>query len=192
MSYLLINPNIESSAIKSNKKITDDAAIDLWHKFSSKSINYTPEFYFTFLDEGSNKIYHYKVNETLENNKVKYNLEKYKNNKINEKEIIKKYNKENNEQNGGKKHRKRYKDDSSSSSDDYMVNYKKPISNLSSYPIYYNPNIYGVNNISIPSFGSRYNMVIESDGLPTIYASTLNGIATYKLISNKWTLTSSK
>jgi len=193
MNYILINPTIESYNIKSNKKVVDDAAIDLWNKFSSKSINYTPEFYFSFLDEGSSKIHHYKVNESLENNKVKFYLEKYKNKKFNEKNI--KNIKINNEQDGGKKKRyKKYSSSSSdSSSDDYsFINYNKKSKYNSPLSVHYNPNIYGVNNISIPSFSSRYNIVIESDGIPTIYAPTPNGTAIYKLISNKWTFTSLK
>jgi hypothetical protein len=208
MSYILVNPNIESIPIKSKMKSSDDVAKDLWKKFSSKIKNYTPNFYFSFMELGSSKIHHYQVNEDLKNNKVKYSLKKYK--KINTNILGKKglpvpelsYNKSgvkdiNNDQLGGIQKKRYKKDDSSSSSEDnsssssgddlllsYQLkqNYNLPIS------IKYNPNIYGANNMVLPPISSRYSYIIDTDGLPTIYSPHPSGISVHKFASNKWDL----
>jgi hypothetical protein len=202
MSFVLINPNIKSVTIKSKMKSSDNAAQDLWKKFSNNIKNYTPEFYFSFYESGSNNIYHYQVNESLENNKVKYSLEKYKNKNINNKKFIKDIL---NKQNGGKdksfrdkpfKHKSR-KDSSSSASDDnsssssssgddlmhtyyHKSKYNLPLS------VSYNPNVYSVNNILLPQLASRYSYSIDTDGLQTIYAPNSNGVGVYKYKDQKW------
>jgi hypothetical protein len=117
MSYILVNPFIEKNTIKSKQKSSSAAAEDIWSQFSTNVKNFTPEFYFSFIETGSNKLHHYKVNETLENNKVKYSLQKYNSKKINDKDFINAL-----FQDGGKgnhhrqKRYKKYDDDSSSSS----------------------------------------------------------------------------
>jgi len=202
MSYILINPYIESKSIKSKMKSSGDAAKDLWSKFSNNIKNYTPEFYFSFYESGSNKIHHYKVNELLEKNKVKYSLKKYKN--INDKNFIL-----NNidKQNGGKdrsfkdkpfKHKSR-KDSSSSASDDNSSSssssgddlmhtyYQKSKYNLP-FSVSYNPNVYSISNILLPQLDSRYSYSIDSDGFQTIYAPDSNGVNVYKFKDQKWKL----
>ena len=157
MSYILVNPIIESSAIKSKKKSSNDAAEDLWSKYSSNIKNHAPEFYFSFLESGSKKVHHYKVNETLENNKVKYSLKKYKNKNINDKEFVKALLK----QDGGKHHKRRDDDSSSSSSDDDLTFHsRKPPRYGGPLAVTYYPNIYGVPNIPLPPLVSTYNYVL--------------------------------
>jgi hypothetical protein len=211
MTFILVNPNIESLPIKSNKKSknTDQinsAAEELWSKFSKNLKDYADNFYFSFMESGSNKIYHYQVNETLKNNKVKYSLKKYKNKNMNDKEFVKLIS----DQNGGKikikhKHKRKHNkhdeddeeeddednDDSSSSSEEEMVyssqkysSQKYPLGSLSS-PIYspqiypgqsinYYPNIYGVNNVTLPTLKDRYFTAIK-DGKPVIVGPAANG-----------------
>jgi hypothetical protein len=154
MSFILVNPIVESNLIKSKKKSAVDAAEDLWSKFSTNIKNYTPEFYFSFMEAGSSKIHHYQVNETLENNKVKYSLKKYKNKNLNDKEFVKSIS-QHVEQDGGKHHKKHRYDDSSSSSDsddeDLIYHSKKRIPRYGDpLAITYYPTIYGVKNIAIP------------------------------------------
>jgi len=157
MSYILVNPIVESIQIKSKKKSSSDAAEDLWSQYSGNIKNHAPEFYFSFLETGSKKIHHFKVNETLENNKVKYSLKKYKNKNINDKEFVKAIT---SSQDGGKhhKHHKHRNDDSSSSSDDDDLVYhsKKGPRYPSPLSVTYYPNIYGVPNILLPPLTSSY------------------------------------
>ena len=209
MKYTLINPYIKKEPIKSTVKSSDDAAKDLWLKLCGKIKNHTPEFYFSFSEEGSNKIHHYKVNEDVVENKVKFFIEKYKN--ISNKKIIKNLNtienlnrseeeySEESSQDGGKIKKRYSRKDSSSSSDNdnssssssgddllYSIyakqKYNLPIS------VKYNPNIYGVNNITLPSLTNRYSYSIGSDGLPTIYAPHSMGVGVHKLINQNWEL----
>jgi hypothetical protein len=166
MSYILVNPIIESSAIKSKKKSSNDAAEDLWSKYSSNIKNHAPEFYFSFLESGSKKIHHYKVNETLENNKVKYSLKKYKNKNINDKEFVKALLK----QDGGnhRKHKHKDEDDSSSSSssdDNSTFHSRKPPRYGGPLAVTYYPNIYGVPNILLPPLVSTYSYVLGGTSL---------------------------
>jgi hypothetical protein len=190
MSFILVNPVIESKSIKSNKKSLDNIAEDLWSKYSKNIKNYATEFYFSFMESGSDNIHHYQVNEILENNKVKYSLKKYKNKNLNDKEFIKSIT-----QNGGKKYHKKYRhnDSSSSSSDDDEIVYhsnKKlysPQIHSSLSAITYYPNIYGMNNISLPTLADRYSYVIK-DGKPTIIAPNATGTGIYNISGNKWSL----
>lgn len=85
MSYTLINPFVTNKQFKSNKKNENSAAEDLWSQLSSNIKNHTPEFYFSFKNNKNNKFFHYKVNENLENDRVKYSIKKLKNKKVNEK-----------------------------------------------------------------------------------------------------------
>ena len=159
MTYILVNPNIESLQIKSKKKSVSDAAEDLWSKFSSNIKDHANEFYFSFLESGSNKVHHYKVNESLENNKVKYALKKFKNKNLNDKEFVKAITKQKNEhdeQDGGKSRKHRYDDDSSSDDDELVYHSRKGPRYPSPLAVSYYPNIYGVPNIMLPPLASSY------------------------------------
>jgi len=190
MSYLLVNPIIQSKSIKSKKKLTNDAAEDIWSQFSTNVKNYTPEFYFSLFETGSKKIHHYQVNESLENNKVKYSLKKYKNKKLNDKEFVDTIVKHL-EQDGGKHHKtkqsrsRRNKDDdssSSSSSDDNLVfrSHKTP-----RYPsplaVTYYPTIYGVPNIPLPPLVSSYSYIVGTN-----LGSSVLGLFPYKRGHYEW------
>lgn len=162
MSYILVNPIVESTQIKSKKKSSSDAAEDLWSQYSGNIKNHAPEFYFSFLETGSKKIHHFKVNETLENNKVKYSLKKYKNKNINDKEFVKALL----QQDGGKHHKRRDDDSSSSSDDDDLVYHsKKGPRYPSPLAISYSPSIYGVPNILLPPLVSPYAYYVGGVGV---------------------------
>ena len=188
MIYILANPKIESKMIKSNKKSLDDVAEDLWSKYSKHIKNYADEFYFSFIQKGG-KIYHYQVKESLKNNKVKYYLKKHNNkntkNDINDKEFIEIINKEL-EQDGGRKH---HDSSSSSSSEEELIIPSNIYSPLNMYPpnklITYYPNIYGVNNISMPTPINRYGYVIK-DGKIGIYETTSKGTKIYENKNGKY------
>ena len=173
MSYILVNPIIESGAIKSKKKSANDAAEDLWSKYSGNIKNHAPEFYFSFFESGSKKIHHFQVNETVENNKVKYSLKKYKNKDLNDKEFVKALL----EQDGGKRHKHKKDDDSYSSSsssedEDLVYHSRKPLRYGSPLSVTYYPSIYGVPNIPLPPLISPYGYVIGG----TTVGSSLLGL----------------
>ena len=87
MSYILLNPHLPGKELTSKEKTPGSAAEAIWGKLSSNIKNYSPEFFFTIQDAKSNKLYHYKVKESMENEKVKYTINKYKG-KVNEKELL--------------------------------------------------------------------------------------------------------
>jgi len=134
------------------------------------------------MESGSDKIYHYKVNESLENNKVKYSLKKHKNKNLNDKEFIKAISNHLNEQDGAGRHRKHHKhhlsrayDDSSSSSsedDDYYYTSKKRVPRCGDPMVMtYYPTIYGVQNIVMPTTISSLVSVAGIGPAPLIITS---------------------
>ncbi len=153
MSYILLNPQVGGSGIKSNQKSANGAAEEIWSKLSSNIKQYTPEFYFTIQEGGANKLHHYKVKEIVENNRVKYTLNKLTSKKTNDDKIIDALKQD---QEGGK--RRKHDDSSSSSSSDdddsyvyYPLNKRKGDNGLT---LTYYPTIYGVRNILLPTFTS--------------------------------------
>ncbi len=77
MPYNLVNPYVEGQSIKSKLNNSGEAAEQIWNKLSNNIKNFTPEFYFTIQDGGSNDLLHYKVTESQEGNRVKYLLEQF-------------------------------------------------------------------------------------------------------------------
>jgi hypothetical protein len=154
MGYILVNPVISNSGIKSSKKNSIEAAEDIWSKLSANIKNYTPKFYFTIQDGGSSKLSHFVIKESLEDSRVKYNLKEFKGKKIDEKTLINEL-----KQQGGKrrKHRK-YDDDSSSSSSSSSSElvFTFPTGKSPNLMMTYYPSIYGVSNVILPTFVSSY------------------------------------
>lgn len=146
MAYILVNPRLSNSSIKSSKKNSSEAAEDIWSKLSKNITNYTPNFYFTIQEGGSSKLSHFVINETIEDDKVKYNLKQFKGKKIDEKSLLNEL-----KQEGGKKHRRRDDDSSSSSSSssDLVFTFPAGKTHKDLFLTYY-PTIYGVPNIITP------------------------------------------
>src|SRR3990167_10846450 len=106
MGYILVNPKLSNSSIKSSNKNSSAAAEDIWSKLSKNITNHTPNFYFTIQSAGSSKLSHYVINESIEGERVKYNLKEFKGKKIDNKALLTEL-----KQEGGKKHKHRYHDD---------------------------------------------------------------------------------
>lgn len=156
MGYILVNPRLSNSSIKSSKKSSAEAAEDIWSKLSSNVKNYTPKFYFTIQDAGSsNKMSHYVIKESIEGDKVKYNLKEFKGKKIDESSLSNELNQE-----GGKHKRKHRHDDdssssSSSSSSEMVFTFPAGKTHKDLMLTYY-PTVYGVPNVILPTFVSSF------------------------------------
>ncbi len=159
MGYILVNPKLSNSSIKSGKKNCSEAAEDIWSKLSSNIKNYTPKFYFTIQEAGSSKLSHFVIKESIEEDKVKYNLKEFKGKKIDENGLINEL-----KQEGGKKHKHhRHHDDdddddssSSSSSSSEMV-FTFPVGKThKDLLLTYYPTIYGVPNVVLPTFVTNF------------------------------------
>ena len=149
MGYILVNPRLSNSSIKSNKKNCSEAAEDIWSKLSKNITNHTPNFYFTIQEGGSSKLSHYVINESVEGDKVKYNLKQFKGKKVDDKSLLAEL-----KQEGGKKHRHHHDDDdssssSSSSSSEMVFTFPAGKTHKDLFLTYY-PTIYGVPNIITP------------------------------------------
>ncbi len=155
MGYILVNPKLSDSNINSKKKSGVEAAEEIWSQLSENIKNYTPKFYFTIQDSESSKLSHFVVRESIENERVKYNLKQYKSKKIDEKSFLSELSQE-----GGKRKHKKYDDSSSSSSsssDEELVytfpsgpTYKNPLA------LTYYPTMYGVPNVLFPTFSTNF------------------------------------
>jgi hypothetical protein len=146
MGYILVNPRLSSSDIKSKKKNSSEAAEDIWSKLSTNIKNYTPKFYFTIQEAGSSKLSHYIIKESLEEDRVKYNLKEFKSKKIDEKNFLGELN-----QKGGKKHKYDDSSSSSSSSSEIVFTFPTGKTHRDLFLTYY-PTIYGVPNVILPTF----------------------------------------
>jgi len=164
MKYILLNPSIKGKNFKSDEKTAEGAASDIWGRFSKNIKNYSPEFYFTIKNASNDKMYHFQVNEELQNEKVKFTINKFNCKKEDEKILLDSLDSEVME--GGKQRRK-HKDSSSSSSSSSDMSFKlgRRSSLYNTLSLTYYPSIYGVRNIFIPSFVTRFTPYINV-GLP--------------------------
>jgi hypothetical protein len=156
MSYVLLNPYLEGKQISSNKKDINLAAEEIWSNVSTHIKNYVPEFYFTVKEMSGGALHHFKVKESLEQNKVNYSLKALKAQKYHkmDKSLL---NEIANLQKGGRHHKRHDSSSSSSSSSSDDLTYK--FSSKPSNPVLalnYYPSIYGVSNILLPSFVSNF------------------------------------
>lgn len=155
MGYILVNPKLSSSSIKSSKKNSSEAAEDIWSKLSSNIKNYTPKFYFSIQEAGSSKLSHFVIKESVEGEKVKYNLKEFKGKKIDEKSLVDELKQE------GGRHRHHEDDDddssssSSSSSSEMVFTFPAGKTHRDLLLTYY-PTIYGVPNVVLPTFVSSF------------------------------------
>lgn len=148
MGYILVNPRLSNSSIKSSKKNCSEAAEDIWSKLSANITNHTPNFYFTIQEGGSSKLSHYVINESVEGEKVKFNLKQFKGKKVDNESLLTEL-----KQEGGKKHKHRDEDSSSSSSSssssEVVFTFPAGKTHKDLFLTYY-PTIYGVPNIITP------------------------------------------
>lgn len=169
MGYILVNPRLSNSSINSKKKNETEAAEDIWSQLSSNIKNYTPKFYFTIQEGGSSKLTHFVVKETVENERVKYNLKQFNSKKIDEKTFINEL-----KQEGGKKHR--YDDDdsssSSSSSEEVVFTFPAGKTHKDLLTLTYYPTIYGVPNVVFPTFATTFAPFTNIRLLPNILLVT--------------------
>jgi hypothetical protein len=159
-SYILVNPHIEGSIDTKFKTNSPMEAANLAYETLSKYFsNNIPKFSFTIQKAGSDKFYHFDVNEKInKNDKIKFQIKE--NTEITNIDGLKKFIKNTEEDlAGGKKSNRKYKyddeSDSSSSDDsdeDYYYYYKPinrhmPITYWSYYPYVYN-----LKKIYVPTF----------------------------------------
>lgn len=178
-TYLLVNPHIEGDFKTKIKARNSVEAGHIFYKNLSEHFNNSvPKFYFS-IQKGSSsngKYYNFEVKESRKENDVSYKVKQLQNeinqeamqNFKNRLETFKaKFN-----QDGGKKskkHRKSHDDDSSDSSewDDSSEEFYKrartyaPTSNYPIYYYWYDPYIYNLNSIYIPTFYSYITPYIE-------------------------------
>ena len=161
MGYILVNPRLNKSTINSKKKNSTEAAEEIWSQLSSNIKNYTPKFYFTIQEAGGSKLSHFVIKESLDDEKVKYNLKEFKGKKIDEKSLVNEL-----KQEGGDKKRRKYDDDdddsssSSSSSSEVVFTFPTGKTHKDIVLTYY-PTIYGVPNVVLPTFVSTFTPYIN-------------------------------
>lgn len=173
-SYVLVNPHIEGSFKSKIKAQNSQEAANMLYKSLSEHFNNSiPSFHFSVQkgSSGDGKLYHFEVKESIDNKEVTYSIspmtvqgeqqsvERFKKNLSNFKTKF--------TQGGGKKkHKKHHKDkdssDDSSSDSDFYLKAKKTYN--VSQPIYYwwyDPYLYNIDYIYIPTFYSYLSPFIE-------------------------------
>jgi hypothetical protein len=168
MGYILVNPRLSNSSINSKKKNHSEAAEDIWSQLSSNIKNYTPKFYFTIQEAGSSKLTHFVIKESIENERVKYNLKEFNGKKIDSKLFLNEL-----KQEGGKKHKKHKHDDdddssSSSSSSEVVFTFPAGKTHKNLLNLTYYPTIYGVPNVLFPTFATTFAPLINIRLLPNV------------------------
>jgi hypothetical protein len=159
-NFKLINPSLQG-AIKTTVSAREpiDAAKQIWTNLSKYFANDVPTFAFTIENQSGGSLYHFKVQETKNKREATFKIESI-DSKL-KPDDLKKFKAKVNEvskMNGGKKHHKDEKeDDSSSSSSDAFDSLKlyKNFSKRTLLPIsywWYNPYIYDVTSVYIPTF----------------------------------------
>tara|TARA_A100001015_G_scaffold317779_1_gene435648 strand:+ start:10603 stop:11193 length:591 start_codon:yes stop_codon:yes gene_type:complete len=188
-SYVLINPKIKGSfksMIKSNN--SQEAAKTFYKNMSEHFNNNLPKFYFSLQKgkSGKGKIYHFEVREIKKNDDVKFSINSFNmkgENSVNKK-LLKKLKMVNSKinQSGGAKKKKSKKKSSkkkskgnkkSSQKDNYIEDIDDlddvlttemaivPVMNNPIYYFWYDPFIYQVGSIFIPTFYSYVTPYIE-------------------------------
>ena len=169
MGYILVNPRLSNSSINSKKKNHSEAAEDIWSQLSSNIKNYTPKFYFTIQEAGSSNLTHFIVKESVESERVKYNLKEFKGKKVDSKTFLNEL-----KQDGGKKHKHRYNDEesssssSSSSSEEVVFTFPAGKTHKNLLSLTYYPTIYGVPNVVLPTFATTFAPFVNVRLLPNI------------------------
>jgi hypothetical protein len=75
MKFELVNPYSDNKRIAAKSSNSDEAAFSIWNTLNNYTKGHVNNTFFTIQSGGSGgKLYHYKVNEKLENNKVNFTL----------------------------------------------------------------------------------------------------------------------
>jgi hypothetical protein len=170
MQYKLVNPSIKGNMKVDFSCSSEDKAAELaWNELSQYLTGNIPKFHFTIQKGGTRELFHYVAEEKIDKQKKKtdYVARAYDVN-LSDDEInsfldsMNKFNKSNRDQHGGKDDKKNdkknnKKDSSTSSSDDDTYNNKYNNNKLYYYgnPIvyyWYNPYLYRVESIYVPTF----------------------------------------
>jgi hypothetical protein len=171
-SYVLVNPYIKGEFKNTIKAENSTIAAKIFYKNLSEHFNNAvPKFYFTIQKgtSGKGKFYHFQSKEKRNNDEVSFTIKPY--NILNEnmdsfKERLTKF--KNKIQKGGK-HKKTKKHDSSESDSDSSDS-EHYIKNISTYtplvnqPIYYwwyDPYVYKLDSVFIPTFYAYVTPLIE-------------------------------
>lgn len=120
--YKLINPHIEGK-FKSlcQGKSPIDAASEIWNNLSKNITNNVPEFAFTIQRVKDNNMFHFKINETIENDEVNFTISQLDTNltAAKKKKFLKKLDDfKNRSQDGGHRKKKRHNKDDDDDDDD--------------------------------------------------------------------------
>lgn len=174
-TYRLINPHIKGefkTSLKSKNSI--EAGKKFYKNLSEHFNNNIPEFYFTIQkgSSGNGKYYHFKVEEKREGEEVNFSIQPQEVN--GEKTAMKKFknglSKFETKVGGAKKKRKKRRkkkaDDSDSDEDSSSDYYKRATTYIPSvnYPIWYwwyDPYLYGLEHLYIPTFYAYATPYIE-------------------------------
>ena len=169
-NYKLINPRLEGSLTTTFEGKTQlEAAETAWNTLSKYVTNNVPQFAFTLENTKNNQLTHFLVKETLVGGgSVKWNISELnlnlKTSVINQF----KQNVDNAEMSGGRRHKSKHSDDddssSSTSSSEIFSALKLHKNRLTTYPItywWYDPWVYNLNSVYIPTFVYPMNPYIE-------------------------------
>jgi hypothetical protein len=176
-SYVLVNPHIEGAFERKLKAQNSREAANTFYKSLSEHFNNAvPKFYFTIQKGGSGKgkYYHFESKEKKNDDEVSFTIKPY-NIKTSDMTAFK--NRldtfKNKIQKGGDKHKskhRKHKKHDSSESDTDSSDSESYIKNISTYtpllnqPIYYwwyDPYVYNLNSIFIPTFYPYVTPLIE-------------------------------
>ena len=171
-TYRLVNPYIQgemSTSVKSKNSLS--AGRTFYKNLSEHFNNSVPKFYFTIQkgNSGNGKYYHFEVKETKKGDEVKFDIKPYSNGDDSMVNFEGKLNKMKAkfEQAGGKKNSKKrskkaskrrsFDDDSDlDSSEDFyvMATTYKPVVTPPLYYYWYDPSVYKLESVFIPTFYS--------------------------------------
>jgi hypothetical protein len=190
VKYTLVNPAIEGTLETTHDaKNSIDAANFFYNEMSQYFNNHVPNFMFSFQKGGASnsnaKLYHYKVTERREGNEVSFKLREHV---IEDEEAVRGFRtrleSHRSRQAGGKKrskkHSKKHDMDSSdsddsnsnsssdSSSDDYIFGSSNNNYSKSLYYWWYDPYVYKMDSLFIPTFYSYVTPYVELAVLPTV------------------------
>jgi hypothetical protein len=185
-TYRLVNPYIKGEfKTKMKAKNSIEAARSLYKNLSEHFNNNLPKFYFTLYKGNSNKggkFYHFEISEKKINDEVNFSLESFEvkdeNNLLTKfKDNLKQFKGRYDLEGGAKKKRKSKKRkskrrkskrrSSSSSSDSESEDYYRraqsyvPIINQPISYFYYDPQVYNLNTVHIPTFYAYVTPYIE-------------------------------
>ena len=170
-SYNLVNPQVKGQLkTKVKAKNSVEAAKTFYKSLSEHFNNNVPKFYFSIQkgSSGKGKYYHFEVTEKRTGEEVKFSIEPFtiKSEVKSVKKFEGRLNKFQNKykSKGGKKKRKKKDDDSDSSdSEDYYRrdNVYVPVVDFPINYWWYDPYLYNLNSVYVPTFYSYMTPYIE-------------------------------